>query len=484
MPVVVASGLLSLALALAGCGQASPSVSGAHVPAVTIVPAAQYVAWGDLPLFHVRAEPAPPADLTVTVTVASSGCAPVQSPLPVTITAGSPAATLEVPVGVVAGEQDCEVSATIAPGEGYSIGTGGSARSATVVIAPGALPSAPPAVAGDPSSARLPSRVTIDPLVLYVTAGGALRFRLSADPAPASPLNVLLLWHDPEQVLTERPSTVTIPTSGTADFSAATRGDLAGGLGDDHIAYVHVTIAKRPRYTVGIPTLGVQVRAPGSASLVSIAARPLSVHEGEPVTFTVTADPPPAFPLAVKLNWLDGDRFAESPPRTVTVPTSGTASFALATKDDLVDNYGADIVGVSIGDLSGHHIVGTPSYATIAVEDDEFTSMVSIVADSTRVSEGNSLSFTLTANPAPPSDLTVNLGWKVTQARGPAHTIAALPDTVTIPASATTATIEVATTDDPYSSGHTVVEVEILESFNARVVVPTRARVVILNDDK
>ena len=379
----------------------------------------------------------------------------------------------------------------IEPGEGYSVGTGGSSHSATVVITPGENPGAPPAVAGDPSSVESPSRVTIESLVRYVGRGGTLRFRLNADPAPASPLKVVLLWADPEHVLAERPATVTIPTSGTVDFAVATKPNT-GSLGSDHIAYVYVTIIRRAHYTVGIPTLGVSVRAPEADSLVSIAASPLSVDEGEPVTFTVTAVPPPASPLTVKLNWQHDHRFAEPAPQTVAVPTSGTVSFTLATNDDLIDNYGGDLVGVSIGggNSGDGYGPGWPATATITVVDDEITSRVAVLADSTSVQEGDNLSFTLTADPAPLFDLTVNLGWTLrrTSAEGVAHTVGDLPDTVTIPTSGT-ATVVVATTDDAVRNGprrynaSTHVDVAILKGVNYFGTYST-ARITILDNDR
>ncbi|MDE0228367.1 MAG: hypothetical protein OXJ62_05875 [Spirochaetaceae bacterium] len=291
-------------------------------------------------------------------------------------------------------------------------------------------------------------RVTIKALVQYVTLGGVLRFRMTADPPPSAPLRVNLRWSDPVHVLVTRPWTVTIPTSGTADFSAATLATaVIGPRGHGDTASVLVLVGEGTGYTGANTGVGVTVRGKTAYTLVSITARPLISYEGDPVTITVTADPPPVFPITVKLNWLDTDRFAEPAPRTVKIPASGTASFALATKNDLINNYGAPIVGVSIGDGSGYGL-GSPPTATVIVVDDESDPVVSVSADSTSVQEGDNLSFTLTAIPPPASDLTVNLAWRLGGDASTRHRLAGTPpDTATIPTSGT-AKVTVATTDD------------------------------------
>lgn len=342
----------------------------------------------------------------------------------------------------------------------------------------------PPTVDGNPAPVGGAPRVTIEALVQYVTLGGVLRFELSADPAPAAPLTVYLWWSDSERVLSGTPpQTVTIPTSGTASFSVATSSEDYP-LGADRTARVLVGIYPTWSYAGGGAAVGVSVRGrQASPVLVSIAADPVSVNEGEPVTFTVTADPPPASSISVKLNWQRGERFTETPPSRVTIPTSGSASFVLPTLNDVIDNYGADLVGVGVDSGSGYHI-GSPPWATITVADDELTSALTVVADSEHVVEGNNLSFTLTADPVPVSDLTVNLGWTVTGFSSTvAHTIAATPDTVTIPTNSGTATVTVATTDDSKYVGSTTVEVAVLEGEFYFVPSFPKASITILDND-
>lgn len=302
-----------------------------------------------------------------------------------------------------------------------------------------------------------------------MTVGGNLSFRLSADPAPDAPLTVNLEWEDPELVLSGTPlQTVTIPTSGTVDISAATKSDV--GLGFDKVAPVWASVVAGTGYTIGTSRVRTTVRETDAPILVSIVAHPLRVNEGADVTFELTAVVPPLSALPVTLNWTDGHRFATTPPPTYTIPTSGNVSFSLATKNDLIDNYGADFVGVSIGGGNGYRI-GWPATATITVVDDEYTPVVSVAAVSPSVTEGAAISYTLTAAPAPASTLTVNLGWEVGgpffgNPRRTYHQIADPPDSFTIPTSSgttATATVTVATTDDDIYTFPTTVKVTVLE---------------------
>jgi len=316
-------------------------------------------------------------------------------------------------------------------------------------------------------------RVTIKALVQYVTVGGVLRFRMTADPAPSAPLRVNLRWGDPVHVLVTRPWTVTIPTSGTADFSAATLATaVIGPRGHGDTATVNVLVGEGTGYTGANTGVGVTVRGKTAYTLVSITAQPLEVNEGDRIVFTLTANPPPPSDLTVNLNWYDEDleRFAQAPPRTVKLPASAMSiSFSVDTSNDLIDNYGGDRVVAMIWSGNGYG-TGTPAVATVTVVDDEFTSNVSVAADATHVDEGDSLSFTLTADPPPAHPLTVNLGWKAEGylygSRLPPHDLGETPpDTATIPTSGT-AKVTVTTVDDDVITFNSTVEVTLQAGVN------------------
>ena len=465
----VAVGLVLLLLAFAGCSQASPSNS--QHPVVTVVAVEGSVTGGAPLQFHVRAEPAPRADLTVSVTIASSGCQLAQSHASVTIIAGASLATLNVPTtGVDVGAEGCEVTATVARGKGYVVAGGDTvdgSPSPTATITGEPVTDDP--VADDPivdgetpapdDSGQEAPLVSIRRLVNDVTEGDPLRFELTANPAPAAPLAVNLLWDAPGVLAETPPATVTIPTSGTVTFAAATIDDDV----ENQVRTVRVTVAGGTGYRAGHPKSAViKVRNNDFYPRVTLVADAVTVAEGATISFTLTATPAPASPLTVNLRWLRvGDRLVGDPPPehdTVMISTSGTTVIALDTVDDLIDNYsGADYVVVRLH--SGHgYVVGTPLGATVTVEDDEFTPDVSVVADATPVTEGNDISFTLTADPAPVSPLTVNLKWEVSgdQLSG------TRPDTVTISTSGT-ATVPLATTDDDVdNSVDTTVRITVL----------------------
>ncbi|MDE0229841.1 MAG: hypothetical protein OXJ62_13395, partial [Spirochaetaceae bacterium] len=78
--------VLLLILALAACdGAGTPPA----IPVLTITAGTESVTEGDSLHFSIRAEPAPPADLTVAVTIAYGGCGLAQTSKPVTIAAGA-----------------------------------------------------------------------------------------------------------------------------------------------------------------------------------------------------------------------------------------------------------------------------------------------------------------------------------------------------------------------------------------------------------
>ena len=473
--VRVASALVLLLLAFAACSQAalpnSPNSSISQTPVVTVVPVERSGLRGNPLLFQVRADPAPRADLTVSVTIASSGCElPPSHTVP--INAGASLATLRVPTAdVKVGAEGCEVTASVARGQGYAVAEGETvdgSPSPSVTIAGDPTADAPIADApiaddetpGPDDPAQEEPLVTIGRLVDEVTEGDLLRFELTADPAPAVPLTTNLLWNWPEELAETPPATVTIPTSGTFTLTAATFDDDI----DNQDRTVHVTVAGGAGYRVGDPnSAGIKIKNNDFYPRVTLEAAEETVAEGDSILFTLTATPAPASPLTVNLRWLRvSDRLVGDPPPendTVTIPTSGTLKIPLHTVDDLIDNYSfADYVVVGIH-LGHGYVVGTPFQVTVTVEDDEFTPLVSVVADATPVAEGTDISFTLTAEPAPASPLTVNLEWDVSglQRAG------AGPDTVTIPPSGT-ATVTLATKDDAVvNSADTTVKVTLLD---------------------
>ena len=175
---------------------------------------------------------------------------------------------------------------------------------------------------------------------------------------------------------------------------------------------------------------------------VSITAG-ADVAEGGSAAFTVTASPAPASDLDVTVTVAQsGDYGAATGTRTVTVPTSGSVSFAVATSDDSADEPDGSVTA-TVGAAGGYTVSATQEAGTVAVADNDVpTPQVSITAGSD-VTEGGSATFTLTASPAPATDLDVT----VTVAQSGDFGTATGTRTVTVPTSGSVS-FAVATSDD------------------------------------
>ena len=131
------------------------------------------------------------------------------------------------------------------------------------------------------------------------------------------------------------------------------------------------------------------------------------ITEGGVATFTVTATPAPVRYLGI---WLlvtqSGDFGTMSSPSYLVIPTSGSETFTVQTDDDQADEADGWIrVGINPGQR--HTVSATSGDATVTVADNDVPE-ISIAAGS-GVTEGSNASFTLTASPAPASDLDVTV---------------------------------------------------------------------------
>ena len=330
--VKAALGLLLL-LALAGCSRA-PGAAGTEEatpesppePVVTIAAAVDSVI-ADEPLqFLVHAAPAPRADLTVRVSIASDPCSLTRPPDTVTIAAGESRAALTVGTsGVAVGAGGCVVTATIASGDGYRAGAAAK-TSASATLMP------------------VPPVVTIAAGDSPVTEGEPVTFTLTAAPPPASPLAVDVSWAESGKFLTpSRPQTLTIPASGTATLTAATVDDGT----DEPDGSVTATVVAGSGYTVGradAATVKVTDNDPPAPRVPVVTARAVSddVCEGADAVWTLTATPAPASSLTVhfSLSYRPsfGLRFLIPSPipyaGTVSISSSGTGTYRMATIDD------------------------------------------------------------------------------------------------------------------------------------------------------
>ena len=187
----------------------------------------------------------------------------------------------------------------------------------------------------------------------------------------------------------------------------------------------------------------------GSASTVTQASKPEvsvtgggGVTEGASASFTLTASPAPSSALAVNVTVSQsGDFGVTTGSQTVTIPTGGTTTLAVSTTGDSVDESDGSVT-VTLNKGSDYTVSSSQGTATVTVADDDPTTTVSITGGS-GVTEGGDASFTVTASPAPASDLTVN----VTVSQGGNYGVSTGSRTVTVGTSGTS-TLTVSTTDD------------------------------------
>ena len=357
-------------------------------PEITVTAGDAVTEGGDA-LFTVTANPAPAADLAVSVTVAATGdygvAAGTQT---VTIpTTGSATLTLAT-AGDDAVEPDGSVSVTVADGDGWT--------------------------AGDPASGTVAVRDDDAPLPEVTLAAGAAAteggdavFTLTASPAPVADLPVsVTVAATGDWGVTAGTQSVTIPTTGSATLTLATTDDGT----DEPDGSVTVTVADGSGYTVGASASGtVAVRDDDlPPPVVSITAKAASVTEGGDAVFTLTADRAPDADLTVTLavsETGEGDHVAaaDEGPAAVTIPKDATeAVFTLATVNDDVDEPdGSAVVTVEAG---AGYAVGDPASASVTVKDDDVPStMPGLWVDDSTAKEGGRLPvmpFTVRLTPA------------------------------------------------------------------------------------
>ena len=182
---------------------------------------------------------------------------------------------------------------------------------------------------------------------------------------------------------------------------------------------------------------------PPPTPVVSVTAGS-GVTEGGDATFTVTASPAPASNLDVSLTVSQsGDYGATTGQRTVTVPTTGSVTLTVGTTDDTTDETDGSVTA-TVNAGSGYTVSSSQGAATVAVSDndDAPTPVVSVTAGS-GVTEGGAAVFTVTASPAPAADLAVS----VTVSQSGDYGATTGQRTVTIPTSGS-ATVTITTTDD------------------------------------
>ena len=259
-----------------------------------------------------------------------------------------------------------------------------------------------------------------------ITEGGDATFTVTASPAPASNLDVsVTVSQSGDYGATTGQRTVTVPTTGSVTLTVGTTDDST----DETDGSVTATVNAGSGYTVsssqGAATVAVSDNDAAPTPVVSVTAGS-GVTEGGDAVFTVTASPAPTSNLDVSVTVSQsGDYGATTGKRTVTVPTTGSVTLTVGTTDDSTDETDGSVTA-TVNAGSGYTVSSSQGAATVGVSDNDAapTPVVSVTAGS-GVTEGGDAVFTVTASPAPASNLdvsvTVSAERRLRRDHGPAH---------------------------------------------------------------
>ena len=398
---------------------APPPSTLSGTPEISVT-AGSDVTEGTAATFTITANPAPTANLDVSVSVTQSG----------DYTTSTGSQTITIPTSGTytltvsttddsADEVDGSITATIDTGTGYTVSTSNSA--ATVAVAdddptPTPDPDAQEQDQGTSTDCTLPDDA--------ITVAEVTGWRDALDPARAAA--GITRWNRVLEALGDNTGT------GVAAMTPEQAQDIADWLANTRWDRTARTLQART-----------QCDNPPATPQISIAAGS-DITEGGNATFTITASPTPAADLDVTVTVSQSGDYASTGSRTVTISTTGSATLTVTTTNDSTDEPDGSVTA-TVGTGTGYTVSTSNGAATVAVADDDdppATPEISIAAGS-GITEGGDATFTITASPAPAADLTVNI--TVTQSGDNGATTGS--QTVTVPTSGTY-TLVVATSDD------------------------------------
>ena len=373
-------------------GAATAAVEDDDTPEVSITTDTGAVTEGSAASFTLTADIAPHTNLDVTLTVTATGDhAAATGTRTVTITAGATSAGFTITTtNDHTDEPDGTITVTLdtpAAGAGYTVTN--TTDTATVTVADDDIPQiSVTAGAG-------------------VTEGSPASFTLTADIAPHTNLDVTLTvtaTGDHAAATGTRTVTITAGTTSTG-FTVTTAGDHT----DEADGTVTVTLdapAADAGYTVTNTACTATVTVEDDdIPEISITADTAAVTEGNPASFTLTADIAPHTNLDITLTiTATGDHGATTGTRTVTIDTSGSVTFTITTTNDNTDEADGTITATldTPAADAGYTVSATQGTATVTVEDDDDPpTTLTITIEDASTSEGDVLTFRVTLSHAP-----------------------------------------------------------------------------------
>ena len=453
-------------------GTLAVKVTDGDEPTVTVAGGGA-VTEGTAARFTVSADPAPLADLTVTLSVSDAPGADFVASgnegagKTVTIAANTASATYEVATqgggAETADEPDGPVTVTVADGTGYAPGDPASAAVTVRDDDATTVTLATPDATADEGDGKDTARITLT-LGRGLRAGERLAVPLAFAGGAAGTDFTLALQGTPVGVSLSGSGTTVTFTGPETGATAASAAVLLTAAQDDDAADGTVTVSI-PSSSSGqgavLAATGLGGGATGSrdgtgtitledddtAALVFAPAK-LSVAEGGTATYTVRLATRPSATVTVTVTapsglLVDGPD-AGTATETLTFTAANwdeTQTVTVTAADDDIANAG----GVRTAELS-HDVSGGGYHAQdftveVQVRDDDVPTVT--VAAGAAVTEGGDAVFTLTADPAPAAALAVG----VTVVAAGEYGVAAGAHTVTIPTTGS-ATLTLATAMD------------------------------------
>ncbi len=378
---------------------------GGGTPEVSIA-AGSAVTEGGTVSFSITANPAPAANLAVTVVVTTSGDFGVTpGTQTVTIPPGGTVRLNLVTTNDSTDETDGSVTATLNDGQGYTVST--TAGSATVAVTDDDLAPA----------CEMPSdAVTVAEVTAWRNEHSDSDHQNRWDQVLAA-LGV---------------------NNGASAMDVATAQSWHSEFNNSKWER---TVRTLQALACGATLPAAQMDDPPPQPVITITASPASIAEGGTATFTITASPAPSGSIAVNLDVVETGNFAKPGSagkgqiglgKTVTVPTSGTATHTVATVNDSTDEPNGSIAA-TVNTGTGY-TQGSPSSATVTVTDTDNPPrtpptptptpapaggstgstpqqrpVITISAGTSPITEGDRAAFTINANPAPASPVIVRL---------------------------------------------------------------------------
>ena len=180
--------------------------------------------------------------------------------------------------------------------------------------------------------------------------------------------------------------------------------------------------------TVLIESYGTISDGTRPAPEISIAPGTSPVTEGTAASFTVTATPAPRS-QSVNLTVTQSGSFVASgdlgSSKTVTIGTSGEATYTVPTQDDSTDEPNGSVT-VTVNSGTGYTVASAPNNAATVVVEDDDTAPTNVYVDTPtgKIAEGTTVNFFVGVTQAPATDLTVNYTLGGTATAGTDYTIA------------------------------------------------------------